>query len=139
MAVRIVIDGMKLSKETVASIKGEDVGLEKYEVPFERYWRMSKLETFRAWILYSVKELELKTRNELVNELNRTFKPEYVPILTEFTFSLGEGVDFEKSFDTLIDPLLEKGLLKKRNEDFLVTDKGDKTVTELTKNLRFLQ
>jgi cation diffusion facilitator family transporter len=139
VAVRILIDGIRLSKETFASIKGEDVDLEKYEVPFERHWRMSKLETFRTWILYSVKELKLKTRNELVNELQQTFKPEYVPILTEYKFRLGEGLDFEESFDALVNPLLENGLLNKRNGDFLITDKGKKHVTELTTNLRFLQ
>ncbi len=139
VATRILIDGLGLSKEAFASIKGEDIDLEKYEVPFERHWRMSKLETFRTWILYSVKELELKTREELVDELNRTFKPKYVPILTEYKFRLGEGFDFEKSFGTLVNPLLEKGLLNKRNGDFQVTDHGKKRITELTKNLRFLQ
>ena len=139
VAVRILIDSIRLSKETFASIKGEDVDLEKYEVPFERHWRMSKIETFRTWILYSIKELELKTRNELVNELKRTFKPEYIPILTEYKFRLGEGFDFEESFDTLVNPLLENGLLDKQNGDFLITDKGGRNLTELTKNLRFLQ
>jgi cation diffusion facilitator family transporter len=139
VAVKILIDGLGLSKEVFASIKGEKVDLEKYEVPFERHWRMSKIETFRTWILYSVKELKLKTRNELVNELKRTFKPEYIPILTEYKFRLGEGFDFEESFDALVNPLLENGLLNKQNGDFLITDKGRKHVTELTKNLRFLQ
>jgi Co/Zn/Cd efflux system component/predicted transcriptional regulator len=139
VAVRILIDGIGLSKETLASIKGEDVGFEKYEVPLERHWRMSKLETFRTWILYSVKEFKLKTKRELVNELQRTFKPEYIPILSEYKFRLGEGVDFEKSFDDLVTPLLETGLLKKQNEDFLITEKGEKHVVELTKNLRYLQ
>lgn len=139
VAVRILIDGIRLSKETFASIKGEDVDLEKYEVPFERHWKMSKIETFRTWILYSVKELKFKTRNELVNELKHTFRPEYIPILTEYKFRLGEGFDFEESFEALVNPLLEKGLLNKQNEDFLITEKGAKHVTELTKNLRFLQ
>jgi Co/Zn/Cd efflux system component len=139
VAMKILIDGFGLSKEVFASIKGEDVDLEKYEVPFERHWRMSKIETFRTWILYSVKELKLKTRNELVDELKHTFKPEYVPILAEYKFSLGEGFDFEESFDTLVNPLLENGLLNRQNGNFLITDKGAKRVTELTRRLRFLQ
>ena len=139
VAVKILIDGLGLSKEIFASIKGEDVDLKKYEVPFERQWRMSKIETFRTWILYSVKELKLKTRNELVNELKHTFKPEYVPILTEYKFRLGEGFDFEEKFDTLVNPLLESAFLSKQNGDFLITDKGRKHLTDLTRNLRFLQ
>ena len=137
VATRILIDGVKLSKETIASIKGEEVDLKKYEVPFERHWEMSKLETFRTWILYSVKELKLNTREELIHELEHTFKPKYVPILTEFKFSLGKGFDFEKSFDALVKPLVEDDLLVKRNGDFLITEKGEKRITELTRMGRY--
>jgi Co/Zn/Cd efflux system component len=139
VAARILIDGVGLSRETIASIKGEEVNLEKYEVPFERHWRMAKLETFRTWILYTVQELKLKNRHELVSELERVFKPKYVPILTEFKFSLGEDFDFEESFDVLIKPLLENGFLINQNGGFLITNKGRKYVTKLTKNLRYLQ
>ena len=72
-------------------IKGEEIDLKKYEIPFEKHWELSKLETFRTWILYYVNELKLNTRDELVRELERTFKPKYVPVLTEFKFSLGKG------------------------------------------------
>lgn len=139
VATRILVDGVKLSKETIASIKGEEVDLKKYEIPFERHWELSKLETFRTWILYSVKELKLNTRNELVQELERTFKPKYVPILTEFKFNLGKGFDFEESFDTLVNPLIKNDLLTKQNGDFLITDKGRKGITELTRSLRYHQ
>ena len=81
----------------------------------------------------------MKTRDELVDELTCTFKPEYIPILTEYKFRLGEGFDFEESFDALVNPLLDNGLLKKNDGEFLITDKGEKRITELTKNLRFLQ
>jgi divalent metal cation (Fe/Co/Zn/Cd) transporter len=137
VATRILVDGVKLSKETIASIKGEEVDLKKYEIPLERHWEMSKLETFRTWILYSVKELKLNTRDELIHELERTFKPKYVPILTEFKFSLGKGFDFEKSFGTLVNPLVENDLLVKQNGDFLITEKGEKRITELTRMRRY--
>jgi divalent metal cation (Fe/Co/Zn/Cd) transporter/predicted transcriptional regulator len=139
VGIKILIDGLGLSKEVLASIKGEEVDLEKYEFPFERHWRMSKVETFRTWILYSVNEFNIKTRNELITELEHTFRPEYVPLLTEYKFMLGDGFDFEESFDALVNPLLENGLLNKQNEEYLITDKGTKHVTQLTRNLRFLQ
>jgi hypothetical protein len=100
---------------------------------------LSKLETFRTWILYSVKELKLNTRDELIHELERTFKPKYVPILTEFKFSLGKGCDFEELFDTLVNPLLKNDLLAKQNGDFIITDKGRKGIAELTRSLRYHQ
>jgi cation diffusion facilitator family transporter len=139
VAIRILIDGIELSKETFASIKGGAIEFEKYGIPLERHWRMSKFETFRTWILYSIKEFKFKTRAELINELQRTFKPEYIPILSEYKFRLGEGIDFEEAFDDFVTPLIESGLLKKQNGAFLITDKGKKHVTELTKNLRYLQ
>jgi cation diffusion facilitator family transporter len=137
VAARILVDGIKLSKETIASIKGEEVDLKKYEIPFERQWEMSKLVTFRTWILYSVKELKLNTKDELIRELERTFKPKYVPILTEFKFSLGKGFDFEGSFDTLVNPLVDNDLLVKRNGDLLITEEGRKRITELTRMVRY--
>ena len=138
IAMRILFDGIRLSKETIASIRGEEVDLKNYEIPFEKQWELSKLETFRTWILYSLRDLELKTRDDLIQELEQTFKPEYVPILTEFKFSLGKGFDFEKSFDDLVNPLMEHNLLINRNGDFHITDKGITQVTELKRTLRYL-
>ena len=137
VAARILVDGVKLSKETIASIKGEEVDLKKYEIPLERHWDLSKLETFRNWILYSIKELKLNMKDEIVQELERTFKPKYVPILTEFKFSLGKGFDFEASFDTLVNPLVENDLLVRQNSAFLITEKGEKRITELTRMVRY--
>jgi Co/Zn/Cd efflux system component len=138
IAMRILFDGIRLSKETIASIRGEEVDLKNYEIPFEKQWESSKLETFRTWILYSVKELELKKRAELIHELERTFKPKYVPILTEFKFCLGKGFDFEESFDNLVNPLVKSNLLIKRNGDFFITDNGIAHMTELRRSLRYL-
>ena len=138
IATRILVDGVRLSKEMIASIKGEEVDLKNYEIPFERQWELSKMETFRIWILYSVKELKLKTRGELVQELERTFKPEYVPILAEFKFSLGKGFDFEKSFENLVNPLVKDNLLIKRNGDFHITNKGITQITDLKRTMRYL-
>jgi len=138
IAMRILVDGIRLSKETIASIRGEEVDLKNYEVPFEKQWESSKLETFRTWLLYSVKELKLKKRDELIQELERTFKPKYVPILAEFKFSLGKGFDFKESFDNLVYPLVKNHLLVKCNGDFFITDNGIAHMTELKRSLRYL-
>ena len=138
IATRILVDGIRLSKETIASIRGEEVDLKDYEIPFEKQWESSKLETFRTWLLYSVKELKLKTRKELIQELECTFKPKYVPILTEFKFSLGKGFDFEESFDNLVNPLVESNLLVKRSGDFFITENGIARMIELRRRLRYL-
>jgi cation diffusion facilitator family transporter len=137
VAIKILLDAIDLSRETISSIKGEEIDLEKYEVPLEVQWQTSKIETFRAWILLSIKEEKINKREELINELVSTFKPKYVPILSEFRFSLGEGFNFEESFDTLINPLLEENLLIKKNGEYIITDKGNKHISGLTRIVRF--
>jgi len=137
VAIKILFDAVDLSRETISSIKGEEIDLEKYEVPLEKQWQISKLETFRAWILFSIKEKKLTNREDLINELEKTFKPKYVPILSEFRFSLGEGFDFNESFDTISNPLIEDKLLTKKNGEYIITDKGNKHISGLTRRVRF--
>jgi len=139
VATRILIDGFELSKEALSSIKGEETDFSKYEIPLEKHWHLSKLETFRTWILYSIKEDYLNTKEELINSLERTFKPKYTPILGEFRFALGKGFDFEKEFDNLIKPLLEEKFIIKKGENFILTEDGKSRVGRIFKNIRYHQ
>jgi Co/Zn/Cd efflux system component/predicted transcriptional regulator len=139
VAVRILIDATGLSKEMLSSMRGEKMDLSKYEVPFEKQWRLSKLETFRIWILYSIKDEKLNTKDQIISSLEKTFKPEYVPILSEFRFSLGEGFNFDVSFNDLIEPLLKDNLLIQRNDEFIITNEGRNNVDRLLGNMRFRQ
>jgi Co/Zn/Cd efflux system component/predicted transcriptional regulator len=137
VTVRILIDSVGLSKDTLSSIKGEETDLSKYRMPFEKQWHLSKLETFRVWILYSIKEERLKTKGEIISSLEKTFKPEYVPVLSEFRFSLGKGFDFNESFNTIMEPLLDEHLLIQKNEELILTDEGRNRVNRMIKNARF--
>jgi len=139
VATRILIDGFELSKEALSSIKGEETDFSKYEIPLERHWHLSKLETFRTWVLYSIKEDNLNTKEELINSLERTFKPEYIPILSEFRFALGKGFDFEKEFDNLIKPLLEEKFIIKKGKNFILTEDGKSRVGRIFKSIRYRQ
>lgn len=139
VAIRILIDGFGLSKEAFSSIKGEETDFSKYEIPFERHWHLSKLETFRTWMLYSIKEDNLNTKEELINSLERTFKPKYIPILSEFRFSFGEGFDFEKEFNNLIKPLLEEKFIIKKGKNFILTEDGKGRVDRIFRSIRYHQ
>jgi len=139
IAIRILIDGIGLLREVFSSIKGGEIDFSKYEIPFEKKWHLSRLETFRSWILYSIKEDNLKTRNELVTALERTFKPKYIPILSEFKFSLGEGFDFKGEFGNLIKPLLNEKLLIKEEDKFILTGEGKKRVDKVFSSMRYHQ
>ena len=139
VATRILIDGFELSKETLSSIKGEETDFSKYEIPLERYWHLSKLETFRTWILYSIKEDGLNTKEELIDSLERTFKPKYTPIPSEFKLSFGKEFDFEKEFDDLIKPLLEERFIIKEGKNFILTEDGKSRVDRILKTIRHRQ
>lgn len=76
-------------------------------------------------------------KDELVNSLERTFKPEYIPILSEFEFSLGERFDFEKEFDNPIKPLSDKGLLVKEDDKLILAKKGEKHVDKVFGSMKY--
>jgi cation diffusion facilitator family transporter len=137
IALRILLDGFDLSKEALSSIKGEKTDFSKYEIPFEKHWHMGKLETFRTWILYSISENNVNTRAELVHSLEKTFQPEYIPILSEFRLNLGKGFDFEKEFNNLIEPLIDEKLLTPKDDELLLTEKGKKHVNRIFKSFRY--
>ena len=139
VATRILIDGFELSKEALSSIKGEKTDFSKYEIPLERHWHLSKLETFRTWVLYSIKEDNLNTKEELINSLESAFKPKYIPILSEFRFALGKGFDFEREFDNLIKPLLEEKFIIKKGKNFILTEDGKSRVGRIFKSIRYRQ
>ena len=139
VATRILIDGFELSKEAFYSIRGEETDFSKYEIPLEKHWHLSKLETFRTWILYSIKEDGLNTKEGLIDSLERAFRPKYTPILSEFRFSLGKGFDFEKEFDNLIKPLLEEKFIIKRGKNFILTEDGKSRVDRIFQSIKYRQ
>ena len=139
IAIRIFIDGIELSKEALSSIRGEETDFSKYKIPLEKHWHLSKIESFRIWILYSIKKDNLTSKEEIINSLEETYKPQYIPILSEFKFNLGEGFDFEEKFNDLIEPLLDKKLLIKEDNKFIITKAGKDRVDKVFKSIRFHQ
>ncbi len=126
ISYRILKDAFGLTKEAFATVKGGKVNIDKYKYLFEEQWHLSKLETFRLWILYTIRENGLKTGEKIIKNLKETFDPEYMPIISEFKFSLGKGFDFSKKFSSLIEPLLEKGLIVENQGKFSLTKEGER-------------
>jgi len=139
VTVRILIDGFELSKDAFSSIKGEATDLSKYKIPLEKHWHLSKLETFKIWILYSIKEDNLSTKEELINSLERTFKPNYIPVLSKYRFNLGEEFDFEKEFKNLIKPLLEEKFIIKKDKNYILTEDGKGRIDRIFRSIRYRQ
>jgi hypothetical protein len=81
----------------------------------------------------------LTSRDEIINSLEQTYQPKYIPILTEFKFTLGEGIDFKENFDDLMHPLLEKEWLIERDGQFILTKTGKERVDRIIRIMRFHQ
>ncbi|MCD6240907.1 cation transporter [Candidatus Bathyarchaeota archaeon] len=139
VASRILIDGFSLSKEVLSSVKGEEIDFSKYKMPLEKHRHLSRLEAFRAWVLYSMKEDNLTTKEELIKSLKRSFKPKYTYILSEFRFRPAIDINFEKEFDGIIKYLLEEKFITKNGENFTLTEDGRKRVDRTFKKIRYLQ
>jgi Co/Zn/Cd efflux system component len=139
ISIRILIDGIGLSKETISSLKGEETDFSKYSSRMEKYWEHNKIESFNNWIMFTIKNNGRATKNELVCSLMKTFQPEYIPIFSEFKFSLGKGVDFEKEFSTIVKPLLDKKFLIEKDENFILTKDGEKHIKQVFKNIKYYE
>jgi cation diffusion facilitator family transporter len=137
ISYRILKDSYELTKEAFATTRGGEVDIHKYKVPFEEQWHLSKLESFRLWILYTIRENELTTREEIIENLRETFDPEYMPVMSEFKFGLGKGFDFEGKFDTIIKPLLDKELIVEEQGYFSMTKTGEKHLDKKFHIIRF--
>ena len=136
VALKIAVDGFGLAGEALHSMRGEEADLSKYGLPFEKRWQLGKLESFRGWILYSIREGGPRTRGEIVASLEETYAREYLPILSELKLGLGKGYDFEAGFGSLMEPLLGGGLLVQKEDRFVLTDRGRQSVSSLFRSIR---
>ena len=139
IAVRIFLDGLELSKEIFSSMRGEETDFNKYEMPLEKHWYLSKTESFRIWILYSMKKYGLTSEEEIINSLKETYQQEYIPLLSEFKFRFGEGIDFAEKFSELTAPLLENKWVIREDDNLILTQTGRDHVDKIFKRMRFHQ
>ena len=136
ISIRIFRDGVELSREVATFIKGEAVDLSRYEIPFQKHWKLSKLETFRIWILYSI-ENRLNTKEALIESLERVFRRRYFPTLSESRYGVGEEINFEEEFNNLIKPLLENRLVAEEDGKFILTETGKRRISGIFRGLRY--
>ena len=137
IAVRILKDAITLSREAISSLRGEETDFSAYRIPFEKHYKGYKTESFRSWIMYSMLEDGLRTGEELIASLEKVFKPKYVPILSEFGYSLGEGIDFKAEFNNLVNPLIDKGYIMRDSDSFQLTPSGKKAIERWIRDMRF--
>ena len=86
IAVRISIDGISLTREVAKSMSGQQPEFSKFKSPIEKRLEQRRLDNFRNWILYAIYKGKLSTKQELVDSLEKTFRPSYLPAAyTEFS------------------------------------------------------
>jgi cation diffusion facilitator family transporter len=123
ISVRITMDGFGLSRQVYRSIKGEKTDFTKFKLPFEKEIEQRRFEAFRNWILYAVHEDKISTKTEIIDSLEATFRPAYIPRLFS-DFTVGKMFDFETHFDRIIQPLTEETYLIEKNGAFTLTTAG---------------
>jgi len=138
IAIRICMDSFGLTREAYKAMHGEKTEFSKFKIPFEKQIEQRRFETFRNWVMYSIHEDKLGTKQEIVNSLEKTFRPSYMPALfTEFT--VGREFNFEDNFSHIMKPLIENEYVKESTGTFAITDKGKSYIKRTVSNLRYKQ
>jgi Co/Zn/Cd efflux system component len=137
IAVRISLDAVELTKMALSRAKGEDTDFSRYQTFAGKKWQEYKLESFRNWLLYTLMENGESTREQLLNFLNMTYKPKYIPIISEFEVGIGRDFDFEGEFERIIRPLLDKNLVVRKGDEFLLTKMGSGKIESTFRMLKY--
>lgn len=137
IAIRILLDAIELTKETLAHSRGEEIDFSKYKTIVDGQLDSHRQKSFKDWILYSLRDChDGKTKEELIKVLEETYNPKYIPIVSEFGFGIGRGYDFDKNFGGLVGSLMDEGLLEKSGSMYLLTKKGISSVNHMVGLLR---
>ncbi len=94
------------------------------------------MDNFRNWILYSLYKGKLSTKQELVDSLEKTFRPSYIPAAFN-EFSVGTDVDFDADFSDLIKPLIDEAYIVETNSAYSLTSKGKTFIKDTMDTLRY--
>jgi len=130
IAVRIFLDGIELSKESFSNMKGEEINFGKYTSFIERKWHAYGQRTFQAYVLYSLMRNNSMSKEEITEALEENFKPDYVPLISEFSFGLAKDKDFKESFSQICDPLINANIMIIEDEKFKINHIYKTRITE---------
>ncbi|HUI01106.1 MAG TPA: cation transporter [Nitrososphaerales archaeon] len=135
IALRFALDAVGLGREATTSGEGE-VDLSRYGLPLESPWRRGRLETFRDWILYSLRDEDVMKEQEIIGSLESTFGHRYFPLMT-VPKEGADAFDFAQHFQDLVHPLVDDGLLVEREGGFRLTKRGRQWIDNESKVARF--
>jgi cation diffusion facilitator family transporter len=135
IAVRISIDGINLTGQTIRTIKGEKPDYSQFKMPFEKAIGTRRMETYRNWVLYIVKNEKQCTKQAIITSLEKTFRPSYMPpVFTEFT--MGKDFDFEANFE-IVQPLIKNCYLQETDGIYCLTNSGKTYLKDLIDTAKY--
>jgi divalent metal cation (Fe/Co/Zn/Cd) transporter len=137
IALRMALDAVELTREVLSRMEGEKTDYTKYRTFLEEKLEGMRTSAFENWILFTLREKGESGKEELVQALNYTFSPGYVPILSEFNVRLGADIDFDSEFEAIMAPLLEGGYVDDEGGVYRATVKGKTRVGRMFKTLRY--
>jgi len=138
IAVRICLDGVSLTREIAKTMKGQQPELTKFKVPFEERIRQHREDNFRNWIMYSIHNGKLRTKEEITASLEITFHPSYIPpVFTEVIG--GRNMNFQEKLADIVRPLLDEGYLVEIENCYELTNKGKNHIKETIEVMRYKQ
>ena len=108
----------------------------KYRTFMEAGFEKTRDNSFRNWILFTIKEKETARKEEIIIALKTVYEPDYVPIMSEFNINLGKGYEFDNEFEKLMQPLLEYELISKADGKYRLTRKGTSKVNRTFRTFR---
>ncbi|HRW35962.1 MAG TPA: cation transporter [Thermotogota bacterium] len=139
IAIKIFIDSIGLLKETFSSMQGEAIDFDKFSGHMDKKWKSEKSKAFMATIVYSLLKRDAMNEKELIGTLKEAFQPGYIPVLSEFQIGFAVNTDFEGSFQSIIDPLLNHKILLKDGNAYYLNDEKRIEIEEYVSNTFILE
>jgi cation diffusion facilitator family transporter len=136
IAVKILSNGVDLTRQTVRSMKGEKPDYSQFKMPFEEEVSQRRMETFRNWALYLFKKEKQCSKQVISASIDKTFRPSYMPaVFSEFT--MGGDFDFEDDFDEIVQPLIENCYLQESDGIYSLTAIGKTYLKDLIDTAKY--
>jgi cation diffusion facilitator family transporter len=130
IGIRITLDAVDLSRQAINSMRGKEPDFTKFRLPFESHIETMRAESLRNWILYTVYYEKIKTKQQIIQSLEQTFRPKYIPAIFS-ELMVGAPSNFNTNFDHLIKPLLQAEHLVEKNGEYVLTKKGRKHINNI--------
>jgi len=122
VALVILKSGYDLAVETLKMARGKEVDFSAFGREYEKPLVKRRHNYFRSWTLVTLRDVH--TREEIVTRFTSTFATDDLPIVSHFGLSLWRGFDVEGRLDSLLEELVQGGVVAVRDGEYHLTTRG---------------